>query len=83
MVFGDRNSIWKKNPPPVTFRTSKSGVLNLEKIVQILKINIIYHSFPARYECISVIKFIINNTELEKIEAVFKEYLSQINDAEN
>ena len=45
--------------------------------------NIIYHSFPARYECISVIKCIINNTELEKIEAVFKEYLSQINDAEN
>ena len=45
--------------------------------------NIIHHSFPARYECISVIKCIINNTELEKIEAIFNEYLSQINDAEN
>ena len=43
--------------------------------------NILHHSFPARYECISVIKCIINNTELERIEAVFKEYLSQINDA--
>ena len=29
--------------------------------------NIIYSSFPARYECISVIKCIINNEELEKI----------------
>ena len=40
--------------------------------------NIIQHSFPARYECISIIKCIISNTELEKIEASFK--LEQINE---
>ena len=39
--------------------------------------NIIHHSFPARYECISIIKCI---TELEKIEASFKQYLEQINE---
>lgn len=42
--------------------------------------NIIYYSFPVRYECISVIKCIINKIELEKIEAVFKEYLKQVNE---
>ena len=42
--------------------------------------NIIHHSFPARYECISIIKCIISNTELEKIEASFKQYLEQINE---
>ena len=41
--------------------------------------NILHFGFPVRYECISIIKCFINIDELEKIEAVFKEYLSQIN----
>ena len=42
--------------------------------------NIIYFGFFVRYPCISVIKCIINDKDLEKIEAVFREYLSQMNE---